>query len=1495
MAIYLDETKLLRMYKGQFRYPINRKDRLRGSLVYLMTPNLESTINTLNIKPAHMNALNFQSYFLEKNVQFYINNSLNEDGNFVINGQEIPMETSLTEAFDLTNNSEITLNEDALFSVTRNHRYRMYFPDFVDSLLEAELLHEDELKTKYGKYNLTAIFRSLLYHGRMKNQTEVMKLYEEVKKKVDDIKFTFVNPSLYKGKNLYYDWSFYTDLYFKGQKTPGDRGLDIFGAFIDRFIRDNRFEKEYEKRTIVIPFQDWVDEKDNPLDYTKKITPINLIYRSLRMNADRMEGWKDCLLVFVTNQGFFTMNLEYLNINSDLPKFVSLIKQMQAQDYSNCEEITQDSKLVIMNHLANTISQGGIKINNLTASTETMSKEDLDEKGYLEDPTVSDDPEVKKAALINKLERVAEKNTTVDNAIKDLDTETEQEESDWLKNVLIDLQSNEGIRMNKARAERHDKMQSELLKKEVRGKSVLNLLDQFKTNDDIKESSIPVDSIDDHWKHVKFPNFNSVYTNEDMQADIMAMFYHFTQTSHPMNLLDIEVENTSTSEDFVDTWTASYEDAETGKRSTVKVDMPRIVGNRFMKLRGNEKVLIGQIMLLPIIKTDEDTVQLVSNYNKIFIRRKSPSGFGKSTPIVNKMIKVFNKYSGEDFTVTPGDNRKVCSRYALPVSFIDLASLYSTIKFKDGSYVSFNMDNLKKIPFDKTGLSANDQKLDDDALAKKYMAIYVKGGKRVPIVEGTVDEYLLDLMTTKSERFVDLYNAAAVSKRLMFSEASILSMRVPLAIVIGYSIGLQRMMDRIGIKYEFTDTRPKKGESYLKFSDGYIVYYPRSDADNLLMNGMMQVDTEEFSIKDINSKDMWLEILDDYGGRIKADGLDNFEDLMMDPITVEICKILHIPYEYIDALLYASGLLTDSKYNRHSDITGNRLRVNEVIVAHLYSVLAKEYGAYRNMVKRNKGQASFSCKKSAVIDSILTHDQTSSDLSTLTPLLEAEAANKVTFKGLSGMNSERAFSMEKRTYDESMLGILGLSTGFAGTVGINRQTTIDARVKNKRGFFMPADPKKDMDNLSTFSVMEAMSPLAVNRDDPMRTCMAFTQTVQHQMTVKKSMPNLVTTGADEALPYLTSQKFSYKFQGKKGTIKEVTDEYIVVEDDETKQCDFIDLREKIQKNSDGGFYITTKLDANVNIRKGTKVKFNDIIAYDRGSYSPSVGNAKQVNPNGISYNIGTLAKIAILNTAMGFEDSCVVDHTMSRALSFNLVVQKEVSLAPTANIFSVVSKGDIVQEGEPLIIFSDVFEDEDAATIMRNLAMDNSLISDIGRKKVHAKVSGKIQEIKVYRTCELDQLSPPLLAFVKKYEAKVAKTKSVMKKYKIDKEYELEPNYKLPMEGKLKATDGVKIEFYIKTVDHYSAGDKLTFYQGLKGVCSALIPEGEEAYSEYRKNEYVNGFLTSIGCAKRMVSSCMTLGLINKGLIELTRQCQEDLGIKWRPFQEILKVEDDDE
>ena len=1486
MAIFVNEMKPMLIYKGNYVLPINKKDRNKGSIVYLLTPTINSSINYMNsLYP--INQLNYKSYFLEKNVQLILDSNLQEAN---VNGQVIDASNnSLLEAFNnMPYQDEVKLTEDSLiFNDTDNKQNRLIFSDVIDEMVDDTLLDEADTQFTNAKYNFNNMLKMLLFHERMKNQSDCLKLYEEIKAQVKYIQYTFVDTNLYKNKNLFYDWSYYTEIFFKNNKFIGDKALDLFWNFIQRFLRDKRFD-QYNHRTIVIPVNDWISDKNTMFDFKKSITPISMIFRGLRQRDGLFDIFGNYEVLFTSENRFFKMDFND-EPEKQIPRFMNNVSRLiiETDTADQHLEEKEDSKEVIILKVADRLKKSGIKLDNLTVSTSSLNKEDLNKKGLLNNPIASEDIEVKKAALMNKIEKAANGAKTEEDVIDSIDSD--EKDKELFADILRDLSSEESTKMDKTRQARYDSAKTAYMKTDIRGKSVKELLKQFETNNELQETAIPIDSIDDHWQHVKFPNFNEVYTKEDMQADIVAMYNHFNNTTHPMNIVKIEVENTSTSEDYKDTWHIQFEDAETGKRFTSNIDIPRMVGNRFMKLRGNEKVLIGQIMLLPIVKTDEDTVQIVSNYNKIFVRRKSPSGYGKSSIIVNKLSKALMKYKGREMKVFTGSNAKIYKRYELPVTYIDLGSVFSKIQFKDGSYITFNNDNLNKIPFERKGLPKDSEKLTDAELAKKYPAscfVNSSGKREVCNDANKADEYILDTILTHAPSFNKDYEPASVSKRLMFSEASILNAKIPVIVVASYSIGLQKVLERAGIKFELSEKRPDKAKHYFRFEDGYLVYYPESKEDHMLMNGLAQINTEDFSLSMINSKDMWLSVLDDYGGRIKADGLDNFFDLMMDPITQEICERLGLPKDYIGALLYASGLLIDNKFNRHTDITGNRIRINEVIVGHLYQVLAREYGAYRNMVKRNKGDARFTVKQSAVIDSVLNHDQTSSDLSTLTPLLEAEAASKVTFKGLSGMNSERAFSIEKRSYDDSMLGVLGLSTGFANTVGINRQTTIDAGILNKRGFIAPKKPNQ-LDNLSTFSIMEGLSPLAINRDDGMRTCMAFTQTVQHQMSVRVSMPNLVTTGTDEALAYLTSNKFSYKFKGKKGKVLEVTSDYIVIQDLDTKECDFIDLREKIQKNSDGGFFVTTKLDANKNIKPGTLLKYNDIVAYNKSSYSPSIGNTK--DPNSLSYNLGTLAKVAIAMSDLGFEDSCVVDEYLSEALTIEICMQKEINLPPTANLYQIVKVGDHIEEGEPLLIFSDQFEDEDANEILRNMIKDTSVLSDIGRKQVHSKCTGTIQDIKIYRTCELSALSPTLQKFVKEVESKTNKLKSIMKKHKIDKEYELDATYKLAQEGKLKNVEGLRIEIYVKTVDIFGIGDKQVFGNGLKGVCSYIINRDEIATSEHRPTEAVNTFLAMTGVAARMVPSAMLLGLTNKALIELTRQTQEDLGIKPRMLHEILE------
>ena len=186
-----------------------------------------------------------------------------------------------------------------------------------------------------------------------------------------------------------------------------------------------------------------------------------------------------------------------------------------------------------------------------------------------------------------------------------------------------------------------------------------------------------------------------------------------------------------------------------------------------------------------------------------------------------------------------------------------------------------------------------------------------------------------------------------------------------------------------------------------------------------------------------------------------------------------------MPTDYFDLLIYGNNLLADTKYNKHTDIRGNRFRTNEIVASRVYAVLARSYSEYRTQVKRGK-KAAMTVKRTAVIDEILKLN-TTSDLSNMSPLLELEAANSATFKGPSGLNTDRAYSLDKRTYDETMLNKIAMATGFSANIGINRQTTMDMDIQGIRGYIKNSDPN-DISVTKRFSATEAVTPFGVTRE-----------------------------------------------------------------------------------------------------------------------------------------------------------------------------------------------------------------------------------------------------------------------------------------------------------------------------------------------------------------------------------------------------------------------------
>lgn len=1357
---------------------------------------------------------------------------------------------------------------------------------------EEYILTDDYLRTKNrflvlsekSSPNYNAALKRFLYDERFRTSKDLIKHYKTVKKEIPYIDKTFINLKLYRSYNLFLDWSHYSESFFKNNIYKLDRGLDIYFEFINRFMLTPRLKDNgYKKQTVLVSLTGWPIEENSLLwDYTKNINPISIIYRYMRKDPTKLDKWKNIDFVFMSDYGYFKVDFNSFDLKG-MMKFLRNIKTIQNKEVIEDKEI--DTPDVITTKIINKIEKNTqIKIHNLLGNDkddEVIEKKDLKKK-ISKAPISSIKPKVSTSSKVELEKNIKKQNeetkkvinkekNAVVNIIKDAaknhtnddDTLDELNNDINLKELLVDLNHNEpeGVKLSATRVSRINKLNDSFMKEKIHNKTVKELIEESSKDEPIPKSDLKIKSIDDEWKNLKYVNFGKVY---NIDEDIMAIMGFLSSRTYPISVLKFEKEDISTSEDSIYLYKFKLEDYN-GKRFSLNFEIPKLKNNRFMRLGGNDKTINGQLTLLPIIKTDTDTVQIVSNYNKIFIRRYNTS-VGKSNESTNILLKTLDKLKGNKKTkikVYYADNSRVCDKYELPIDYIDIASVISRIEVGD-IIIYFNQDEIR-----------NKYNVD---LSKGTPYTYNTKEKKIGYMDnGTISLHISALLSANDEEYRKIKHTIKGSKKYTYSQASILNTKIPVIVMMGYSEGLQKSLKKAKVSYRFVDKINKDNfmqtfEDKIKFKDGYLLY-ENSYSSSLLLNGLKECNTEDYSIKDIDNKNMWLDFLDQYGGRIKADGLDNFYDLMIDPITINICKKYDLPYDYIEALAYANLLLSDNKYNRHTDINGNRFRTNELIAGYAYKSIAKAYEDYRNSVKRNKKDAILSMKQSAIIDAIMV-DPTFADLSILSPVLELEAANSVSFKGLAGMNSDRSYSLDKRTFDNSMLNKLAMSTGFAGNVGITRQATIDMDVKDKRGLIKNIDSLDELSDAKTQCITEALTPFGVTRDDPFRSAMTFIQTSKHGMRTKHSDPLLVTCGADMALPYLTSDLFSYKSKFD-GVVEKVTDDYMVVKSSKPPIVkDVIDLREKVRKNSDGGFFIPTKL-SNNNYKVGNKFKAGEILAYDKSSYSNEVGDG-----NDIAYSIGNLVKIAIMNTDEGYEDSAIVSHKLSEDMSSNIILLKPVTLPKNTNVYNMVKKGQKIEEGDPLLIFQNAFDDETANNLLKTLAIDNKEMSDLGRIPVKSSITGIVKDIKIYRTVEKSELSSSLKKIVNEYDKEIENYKSVLEKNKVDSK-ECDSDYKLDTKGKLKnSQDSVLIEFYLEFEDKLSVGDKIVYYSALKGVIKDIFPVGKEPKSDFRPNENLDSLLAIESVENRMVASVIILGCLNKILIELDRKVKGVLGIK---------------
>ena len=1282
-------------------------------------------------------------------------------------------------------------------------------------------------------------------------------------------------------KNTIYYLNNINNIYkMHSDNIPISKKPSIYWGNIHNII--NKYFRYYPSKTMIIN----VDEYKNSIIPTmrrksKEFNPITLLYELIKYNFKEFVGLEDLDIILVTNNGMslrvngpecfrnkgFKPNVGNMVASEFKREVFKLInKPMSDDDISDAERIYD------MNMKATSIADTILgKYSGVTGEV----------------------PDNVKAKVTDAVQKAVENMEKSDN--KEMNKEDANDVEaiiDTNKEILKEIAKEKKNKAMKSSAssKRDELLREKELELEIQGKTLGEILSTDTEKVEIKTNDVSdkIDTINKNVTEVRFPNINKTYIEEVMQKDVLSAVKCLSDKEDlKIYIRNIKVEDSSDINNYKETWTVDLED-NLRVRHHLVFDVPKFIDNRFLWIGGNKKYINNQQLMMPVVKVSGDTVQLVSNYNKLFVYR-----YGSKVSSLNEKLKKALNSPGSGARVINGKYDKENEKYLTILDYDDLSKSFKEVNL-GADTIYFNQTEMRKMFLDavpKNKLDKYEKLVDSKILPigknNKRLFYYINFDTNTVFQTDFTKETdtklsLIDFMLDKSPKLKEEISNQSAGKKYMYTRVKIMNKYVPTIVLLAYKNGLAKILNMIGANYYFSDTRPRIGldETIIEFSDGYLIFSNRPFKDSLLLNGLLEVPTKNYTFDDFSDQLTYQDIFESiYGRRNIANAFGNFFDNFVDPITLEVLKKLSLPTDLTGLVLYANELLVDNQFRTELDIRSFRFRSAELIPARLYKLLSSSYEQYK-ATANHRNPKKITIRKDALIKDILAQTIVE-DYSELNPIVEMQKLHGATKKGPSGCNLTEAYTKKQRSFHKSMTGVFTISSSPDANVGVQRVLTMEPPITDVRGFVdnKAMDGRIDEYNdVNLFGPAEMLTTGGAQRDDAMRTAMSTKQST-HLTPVVNGAPALITNGSDKAIQYHLSKDWCFvaKEDGKVVEFDEKNGLMIV--EYKNGESDAISINNRMAKNGAGGFYLSKKMIPNY--KNGDTFKKNDILAQDRDFFSNS-------DHFGNQFNIGPLEKVALLSSASTFEDSTYVTKKVSRDMASEIVMQKQVVLGPNTNVDYIVKIGDEIQSGEELIRFEQSFDEDSLNVLLTNVGED--MKEDImmnSKEKVKSKYTGVIEDIKIYSSVDLADLSPSLRKIVNKHYTKIKERKKLLDKY--DKSgnplvkcnmlfNESASTVKTSNDGKFKGValnDGVLIEFYIRIHDELGPGDKIVYFSALKTIITNIIPEGQEAYTLFRPEEKIGAVLSCNSIIARGIVSCQYMLMGNKLLIELSRQLKD--------------------
>ena len=983
----------------------------------------------------------------------------------------------------------------------------------------------------------------------------------------------------------------------------------------------------------------------------------------------------------------------------------------------------------------------------------------------------------------------------------------------------------------------------------------------------------------------KFANFDHDYNTKKFEAHLDSAVAKLADAEVKVFVVEKTVEDTSDPLNMKKTYTYTLQD-EYGNKHKIVVDIPIIVDDKFIFINGMMKLLSHQQIMMPIVKSSPIDVQIVTWYNKLILRREGINDTRTAA------VKGYLSRHANIFGIKVGNAMAKNASLKFP-STLDI-DMYAR------NFMSFNIGHNYFI-LDRETLKARMEKLGIKADFENKTSIpvgYNSNTKAPIIVDGknTLTETIVSKLPPDAKSEI-IKNTKAKTSRMLRTRIKIQTngSLIPLILILFYYEGFDTIMKKAEINYHVI--RLKEGEKLpsiemdkydiLALEDCFVIWERNPIWNAMLMNGLTEVDLSQYTLDDLNDRDMIANILTNYyPSKNIVSRLMQYYDFMIDECTREILEDLDLPTDLVSLMILGNRMLADNYCTPINTASAYRIRSNEIIAQYLYKEVTDAYANFRNTqgrIGRNRKPDAISIKRDSIITDI-GKSQLTTSASVLNPILELEKGRGVTPRGPRGVGKDRAMTLDKRTYDPSNLGILAMTTSPDSKVGIVRQLTLEPNITSTLGYTKQTDMEnvEELSNANLLSPAELLSPPGALHDDGPRTAMSFKQT-QYMLPIEGSTPVFFGNRVETVVPYHLSREFVITAK-QDGKVIAIEDGIVVVQYKDGTYDSF-DTNPKMKNNSSSGFFIQTRMETSLT-KVGQKFVANEVIAQDPRAFT------KSKTGRYASMNVGVPIKVAIIANYDIYEDAGPITKKLSDKFTTNMAMKEECGIPANSYVESIVNIGDRVEVGDPLIIYDPAHDDDETNAFINELRNKlgedlQSLVDLKSMPQVKTDYAGIVTDIEIFTSVPVEELSPSLQDIYKKLTQKSQKKVELLTKYANPNDAKyikcgqmltdapdiIKPDYQNRVKGVIIGNDGrgVVIFFYVTFKDIAKTGDKGSAFTALKFTTSHVIPEGREPYSMYRPDEEISAILAPGAVLARKVPSIQETMFANKCIIEMKR------------------------